>query len=325
MTGTRRRGAPRRRSGHRASWRRALATVLVLAAAMAAPVGAVAATLELPSAPVTIHFRDHDRRVAREVYKICERSVPVVARQLGVDSIQPIDIRVEDDITPYRLRLGSHLPTWGVAFAILEDQMIVVDVPRATRAWNSLNDVIPHELSHLLIAQRAPGVRFPIWFLEGLAQWQAGEWSLVDSWQLMNAVWGGQSPPLWQIDTSYPVSEEKARTAYRLSYAAFTDLFASHPEELPRFLALVAKRGSFETAFEEFRGETVPAFTADFQQRLEARYHSRLLVFQDGPLFSIIAIVFLGIALRYWFRKRRKLRDMDRLDHGLWPDDAGDR
>jgi len=292
----------------------AFAVVLALGASAAA--GADTDTdaervLRLARFPVEIHYEAHNDRVAEKVRSVCDRDLPVLTRELGMDAMRPIEIRVEDDITPYRRSLGSSLPEWGVAFAVMEEQVIVVDVKRATRAWNSLDQVIPHELSHLLIAQRVPLVHFPIWFLEGLAQWQAGEWSMVDSWQLMNSVWGNDTPRLWQLVDSYPTYEAQARTAYRISYAAFTGLFDDGIHHLPEFLDAVKRYASFDQAFDDYFGVDVNTFALEFHHDLQQRYRSRLLFFQDGPLFSALAVIFLLVGLRFYLIKRRRLRDMD--------------
>lgn len=288
-----------------------IAALLIAATAFCA----AADTMRIDGYPVTIEYAPANRRVAAKVRGIIERDVPVLTAQLGIDRIQPIVVRVEGDIRPYRRALGRSLPTWGVAFAVLEDQIIVVDVKRATRALGELDHVIPHELSHLFLAQRVPRVHFPVWFLEGLAQWQAGEWSMIDSWQLMNAVWGGDLPNLMHMVDQYPVHEERARTGYRLAYAAFSDLFADHPENIAPFLDTVVQMGNFDEAFDRFFGVDVPNFTVAFHRRLEARYHTPLLVFQTGPLFSVLAVIFLGVGLRFYIRKRRRLREMEALEN----------
>jgi hypothetical protein len=270
------------------------------------------AALEIRAAshPVVIHYDEDDERVARRVAEICDERLDELTAQLGFEETPPIHIEIVDNIGRYRRRMGADLPSWGVAFALMGEGKMVVDVGRATRAWNSLEAVIPHEFSHLLIAHRVGPVPLPIWFLEGLAQWQAEEWSLVDSWQLMNAVWSNQAPKLWQIQNRYPAGEEGARNAYRVSYVAFTKLFDGGTGDVPAFLDEIERQGDFEEAFLSFFGEHSMSFYVRFQQRLEAKYHSRLLVFQSGPLFSILAAAFLVLAIRYYIRKRRRLREM---------------
>lgn len=284
-----------------------IATAAVLALT---PAPGRALEMRLSSHPVVIYYNQNEERVARRVAEICEERLDELCAQVGLAQAPPVDIEIADDVERYRRRFGGELPRWGVAFAIMGEGKMVVDVVRATRAWNSLESVIPHEFSHLLVAARLPRTPVPIWFLEGLAQWQAEEWSLVDSWQLMNAVWSNKAPKLWQLQDRYPAGEEIARNAYRISYTAFTRLFEGRTEEIPAFLDEVERQGGFEPGFLEYFGEYPMSFYVSFQEHLQGKYHSRLMIFQTGPLFSLLAAVFLVVAIRFYIRKRRRLKEM---------------
>jgi hypothetical protein len=308
-------------------WCRLFVLPVVVLVVLGAPLFAArarAASLKLhvSSSPVVIHYENKNERVAKRVAEICEERLDELSAQLGMSEIPPIEILIVDDVGRYGRRIGSDLPKWGVAFALMGQGKMVVDVARATQAWNSLEAVIPHEFSHLLYAERVGMTPSPIWFLEGLAQWQAGEWSLVDSWQLMNAVWSNQAPKLWQLQNQYPPGEEGARTGYRVSYVAFTKLFDGRTGDIPAFLDEIKRQGDFEEAFLSYFLEYPMSFYVRFQQRLDAKYHSRLLVFQSGPLFSILAAAFLVLAIRYHIRKKRRLREMAD-EPGLVPPGGG--
>jgi hypothetical protein len=303
-----------------------LRTFCVMAVAVAVLAGVTddgrALEMRLSSHPVVIYYNPNEERVARRVAEICEERLDELCAQVGLAQAPPVDIEITDDVDRYRRRFGGDLPRWGVAFAIMGEGKMVVDVERATRAWNSLEAVIPHEFSHLLVAARLPRTPLPIWFLEGLAQWQAGEWSLVDSWQLMNAVWSNKAPMLWQLQNHYPEGEEIARNAYRVSYAAFTRLFEGRTHEISAFLDEVERQGGFEPGFLEYFGEYPMSFYVRFQESLQNKYYSRLMVFQTGPLFSVLAAAFLIVAIRFYIRKRRRLKEMPdgpvgeiRVDH----------
>ena len=216
------------------------------ASSFAGAAGAQSQSLTVEGYPIEIIFEPRNERVARRVQEICIDELPRLIGEVGLSRPGPIRIDVVDDLRPYRHAFRENLPVWGVAFALLRQQIIVVDAPRATRAFNSLEQVIPHELSHILLAQRVGPVGFPIWFVEGMAKWQAREWSIVDGWQLMNAVWSKKAPPLWRLINEYPASAEEARNAYRVSYAAYTDLFDGRFDELPLFLDAVVTAGSFQ-------------------------------------------------------------------------------
>ena len=298
---------------------RSCALILLLGvAAASAPrasaqaVDATVLTRTLDPLPVTIRYENRYGRVADKVGDICAAEIPRIAAEIGLTAMAPIEIVVTANARGYDRTLEEGLPTWGVAFAVLEEQRILVDVNKATRAYNSLEEVVPHELSHLLLYQRVPRVRFPIWFLEGLAQWQAREWSLVDGWQLMNSVWNGSAPRLRDMTYSYPAEEARAQAGYRVSYAAFTDLFnAGGFARLPEFLAEVGRQQSFETAFVDYWGFGLADYGAYFHDDLERRYHSKLLALQSGPLLGFAAVLFIFVIGRYVVRSRRKFRQLE--------------
>lgn len=265
-----------------------------------------------------IEYRAEDERVAAKVADICEGTLPALSRQLGLDAVQPFHVFLIPDMKAYEERMGLALPAWGVAFAFGSNQIMLVDVKRANGAWNSLDEVIPHELSHLLLAQRTGGVRMPLWFVEGLALWQAGEWSVLDNWRLMESVWTNEAVAIDRIVSAMPREENRARGAYRVSYAAFQERFDRHMELLPGFLDAVVREGDFGKAFEATWKESEAQYYARFTEHLESKYASRLMLFQAGPLFTLISILFVAAFAARWLKNRRKLKRMGEREQE-WP------
>ena len=250
--------------------------------------------------------------VAAKIGKICEAQGPRIAAELGLSRLEPIEIDVVDDVASYNRQHGGRLPEWGIAFAVLEENRIIVDVKRATREFNSLDEVVPHELSHILVHQRAPDVNFPIWFLEGCAQWQAREWSMVDQWELVQGVWSHSSPRLSDMYGSYPAEETRAQQAYRVAYAGFTDLFAEVGfDDLAPFLGEVERQRSFEGGFRQYFGYSIAEYQAFFQDGFEKKYGSAWMALQSGPLLAFAAGLFLIVILRHRIRRRRKFARLD--------------
>lgn len=274
--------------------------------------------------PYGIHvdYRASDENVARAVVAVLEESVPRIARQLGLERVEPVSVLLVPDIAEFEERTGVRLPSWGVAFAFPGNGFVLVDVERATNAWNSLEKVIPHELSHVLLAQRAPGVAIPLWFIEGLAQWQAGEWSILESWRLMESVWNNSAPRLESIVASLPPDERRTREAYRVSYAAFQHLFDDRMNRLPEFLLAIGTRGDFREAFASYWHEGEDEFYARFDRHLELKYKTGLMLFQPGPLFTIISVLFVLVVVVTWMRNRRKMSGMAEAEE-RWQDRTG--
>jgi len=271
--------------------------------------------------PVTIQYLAKDRKVADKVSSIAEQEIPRLSGELGLETMGPVRVFLISDMDAFQKEQQIRLPSWGVAFALMDNQVMLVDVKRATHAMNTLEKVIPHELSHLLLAQRIKGVALPLWFVEGLAMWQAREWSLIENWRLMEAVWGHRAPGLHQIYTRLPREEPRARDAYRVAYTGFTERFDEQMDLLPGFLDEVVQREDFSNAFEAFWGEKEVDFYGRFAADLDRRYRSRLLLFQPGPLFTLMAIFFVIVIVTLYVRNRVKLRRMDDADHDLWHDE----
>jgi hypothetical protein len=272
---------------------------------------------------VVIEYRAQDEKIAAEVSRIFRQAIPRASRELGLRATGPFRVFLLPDVEAYQRRVGFRLPRWGVAFAFAEQQIMIVDVPRAAGAWNTLEKVIPHELSHLLLAQRAPGVGFPLWFMEGLAQWQAREWSILESWRLMEAVWGNRAPPLDQIAGAMPTDETSARDAYRVAYAGFQHRFDGHPERISDFLDEVVRRGDFAEAFRHYWRESEGDYAARFAEYLGSKYRTKLLLFQTGPLFTLASVLFIVVVFKTWVANRRRLKRMSG-DEGERPASWGD-
>ena len=290
----------------------AVALLLFCALPALAPSPEALQTRVLDPYPVSIRYEPRYSRVAEKVDQIARDELPRLMAELGLSRLNRIEIIVTADAAHYDRSLSHELPRWGVAFAILDEQRILVDVQKATRAYNSLDEVVPHELSHLLARQKVPDAQLPIWFSEGMAQWQAREWSMVDGWQLMQGVWAGSVPHIEDLARTYPADEARAQDAYRVSYVAFTDLFADVGfAKLPELLAAIESKQSFAAGFADYWGFTVADYAAYFQDDLERRYRSKALAFQSGPLFGFAALVFVVVIIRYTVRRRRKYQQLE--------------
>ncbi len=278
-------------------------------------------SMDVRSFPIRIFYSDGNERVARKIADICESSIPGIAEALGLGEVLPLQIQVVSNFKAYRAGSLNDLPSWGVAFAFMQSQVMLIDAKRATKAWNTREKVVPHELSHLLLAQRIGLRPMPLWFIEGLAQWQAGQWSLLEGWYLMEAVWTGKAPPLGRIERVFPREDALAREAYRVAYTAFTFRFGGEFERLPEFLDRLQGTDSFEEGFAQFWDESLDDFYIRFHREMARRYSPRLMIFQTGPLFTIAAFVFILIFIRVKIRNRRKLKQMEMAERGFSLDD----
>jgi hypothetical protein len=148
-----------------------------------------------------------------------------------------------------------------------------------------------------------------------LAQWQAGEWKLGDGWALAGAVWSRRVPRLVDLSARFPADPGLARTAYRLSYLAFLEAVGGEPAlSLPDFLRAVDDEGGFEGALRRARGTDYLSFCDRFDRKVRRRYTLPLWIVQDAPLWSLLAVAWLVVAVWARLRNRRRLKELDRFD-----------
>src|SRR4029077_5989874 len=76
---------------------------------------------------------------------------------------------------------ARQVPRSTAGFAVSEDNLVVLFPSRSpTYPQDSLEDVLHHEVAHVLIARAAGGRPVPRWFHEGLAMAAERTWGLED-------------------------------------------------------------------------------------------------------------------------------------------------
>jgi hypothetical protein len=102
--------------------------------------------------------------------RACARLAELEVHFPGVRSRGEIRLRVTADMASYRALAGR---AWFIA-AVLRGEEIVTQPGRALERVADLDQLLAHELTHLLL-RRSAGPGLPRWLDEGLAQWLAGE------------------------------------------------------------------------------------------------------------------------------------------------------
>src|SRR5437762_9236278 len=97
-------------------------------------------------------------------------------------------LRMSDPGPAIRVVLASDTSDWAhqvpssiAGFAVGNDNLVVLFPSRSpTYPQDSLEDVLHHEVAHVLISRAANGRPVPRWFDEGLAMAAERTWSLLD-------------------------------------------------------------------------------------------------------------------------------------------------
>lgn len=272
-----------------------------------------------------IHYPPNLEPMAREVEAIIVQSAGDIALEIGLDRIAPIEVYLAGDERTYRKLHEGSIPEWSAAFSDVQDRVLGILAPFATSERRPLRNIVRHELSHLLLAQRIGAVHVPTWFAEGLAMMQAQEWSFVDDWNFMILAGRNRIPYLEELEYAFPRSAEDAALAYALSYLAMRTMFSENPELLSTFMSFLRDTGDFEDAFNAVFGTTPYNFASSFYVSIEKKYKLPGAVLDASPYWfvasSLVVIAFVARRIRI----KSRLREMQERENALEQGDLEDR
>jgi hypothetical protein len=234
------------------------------------------------------------------------------ARALDRRALLPVLalLGVEDPGAPIRVVLapeGSDLaraaPRWVAGYAYGALGTVVLFPERAPPyPESSLEELLHHEIAHVLIVRAAGYHEVPRWFHEGLAMVAGRAWGLEDRARVTLALLPPRDLSLAEVETWFAAGEARAARAYALSGAFVRDLLQRHGEDTAaRLLARVAVGVPFAAAFRETTGRTLEAAEAAFWRRQDL--WSRWV-----PLVTSSATLWIGVTLLalYAIRRRRQ-------------------
>jgi hypothetical protein len=212
--------------------------------------------------------------------------VPVQKKLEGIDPkrfrdiAETVGLTVEGPpiqvvLAPETSEVARKMDPWIAGFASNGDgpgdngEMVVL-FPARTPSYpnSSLEDVLRHEVAHVLIG-RASGQRpIPRWFNEGLAMSVERGWRLQDEGQLVYQLAVGSRTDLDSLDRMFSGEQAEVTRAYALSGALVHDLLQRHGAGIAAgILSRMNNGASFEHAFTEAVGMSPAEAEADFWMR----------------------------------------------------------
>jgi hypothetical protein len=212
---------------------------------------------------------------------------------------------------------ARQVPPSTAGFAVGEESLVVLFPSRSlTYPYDSLEDVLHHEVAHVLITRAAGGKPLPRWFQEGLAMAAERSWGLEDQARLFQELTFVEPTPLDKVDALFMQDEGARIRAYTLAGAFVRDLIRQHGSSAPaQLLARMAAGASFDDAFEQVMGRSLPDEEAAFWNR--HRFWTRW-----GPFFTTADALWMIVtllALYAIFRRRQQRAALRRK----WEEEEG--
>jgi hypothetical protein len=220
-------------------------------------------------------------------------------------------VGLTDPGPPIQVLLGPEgsdlamVPPWVSGYAYGEEGVIVLLPARApSYPDSSLEELLRHEVAHVLVARAAGGRPLPRWFHEGLAMIAGLSWGLDDRSQLTLTLVGDGEVSLERLEQEFRGGRGDARSAYAIAGAFANDLLRRYGDDTAaRILAEVARGLSFEDAFRSATGATLAEAERAFWRRQTLWYRWVPLLTSSVTLWLLITL--LGI----WAMGKRRARD----------------
>ncbi|HQQ77366.1 MAG TPA: hypothetical protein PLB01_08420 [Thermoanaerobaculia bacterium] len=224
---------------------------------------------------------------------------------VGLDAPGPV-IRVV--LAPESSPLAREMPAWvtGYTDGVTSDAgSVVVILAERTPSYpdGGLEEVLAHEVAHVLIHRAAAGRRVPRWFDEGLAMLAARTWRWRDQTELALGLLSGPRVPLWKLDDLFEGDRRQVERGYALSGTLVQDLLERYGSAVPRIvLARLAHGDTFEQAIRGATGATLIDVGEAFWDRQGTLKRWIPILTSTAVLWFGISVLAIGAGIR----KRRQ-------------------
>lgn len=261
-----------------------------------------ASAAEVKPPELVIHAPAGFEAIAERLRTIDSTRFTDAMRLVGLENAGP---PIEVFLGPEGSDLAAGVPRWVSGYAYGEEGVIVL-LPARTPSYpdSSLEELLRHEVAHVLVARAAGGRPLPRWFHEGLAMIAGLRWGIDDRSQLTLAMIGGGQVSLEELEKHFAGQEGAVRGAYAMAGAFANDLLQRHGEDAAaRVLAEVARGFSFEEAFQRAAGESLAEAERSFWRRQTFWYRWVPVLTSSVTLWLLITLLAL------WAMGKRRARD----------------
>lgn len=271
------------------------------------------------------------RRISLLLLLLLQTSEPIDSPELRIEApteLTPIKARLQSfdrkrlsDVVrlvglsnpgpPIRVELATEssdrawdVPPWIAGFALgATDTVVVFPARSPSYPHNTLDDVLRHEVAHVLIHRASAGRPVPRWFNEGLAMAAERGWRFGDQRQLLYQLVFGARPSLYQLDRLFQGSQADQTRAYLLSGALVRELLNRHGETVGgKILERMGNGTSFESAYLDVTGQSTADAESEFWNRQRVWTTWMPILFSQETLWMAVTVLAI-LAIR---RRRQK-------------------
>lgn len=296
--------------------RKTLTAIIFVLLMSVSPAGAGFGELRMENSRFVIRYAAGDEGLAAELERESLRIRERVSADIGVDFAEKTEIRLCPTLEAFREAQpgGTRIPIWAIGVAYPAENVIVLRSPRAVKGSRiDLVDVFAHEFSHIALGRALAGVTVPVWLNEGLAIYEAREWTFSRISVLTSASLMDRLIPLRVLTLSFPAEEGPAELAYAESFMFISFLINKVGREaFQRLIRDYTRYGDLERALRRGTGMSI----ADLEERwlvyLKLRVSWIPIITSVSTLWFIAALIFVYGYARKKRQAERRMKEMEK-------------
>ena len=281
------------------------------------------------SGPFEVYSPEEKSRVALKLSARAQKSSKTIARRLGVDVGGPVQIYLPPTQRAFESMQPGTPPDWADATAYPSQGLIYLRPPRVRGQGDEpLEQVLDHELVHILLGRAFAPERPPSWLQEGAAQVLAGQYGPAAQKKQASKVIGASGMPLSQLETGFPADPHQASAAYALSADFVSWLQQQYGPDVLRRMVSDSRRGaSFQRSVESATRTPMEILEKEWRAthaRGSALWWSAVTSEESVWAYMGMLALFAVVIARYrvWRRTRRVIaewREQEAWYDALWP------
>jgi len=272
-----------------------------------------------------ITFSERDRRLAESLAKISEPAYDEIVADVGVPPRPGIEIYLAASHEDFLQRQphSDKAPEWAAGLAYPERNWMILKVPRAA-LFGKIDPfrTFRHELAHLTLHQAMKGAPIPRWLDEGLAMYEAKEWTFRTTAVISAVTLKKNFIPLATLNQAFPLDFDEAEAAYAQSFSMITWLMTRFGRKnFQGFIGNLRERKTLSQSAQAAFGMTFYELEKRWHRWLRFRYTWIPVITSTAALWFIMTLVFLYVYYRKKRHAREKVVEWELED--LWEAEAG--
>ncbi|MFH1562489.1 MAG: peptidase MA family metallohydrolase [Nitrospirota bacterium] len=240
-------------------------------------------------------FTESDKKVAERAIQIAEDVYRTITAEFEITPEEPTSIY----IFPSRKEINNAgVQDWVIGQASVgRGNIILIQSPRSNQRI-TLEKIISHEFTHIVLGAVFKKGYLPRWLNEGLSMYEAKEWEFANNIKVGEAYLTKKLFPLSSITYTFPNNEAQAQLAYAQSFDVL--LFMMNEYGKDKIIGLIKELASgkeFNFAFKKSLGVNLYELEIAWQKSLKKRFNWICVITNSYLIWLMFPVLCLVVYL----------------------------